>query len=118
MVAAACARAVLPASQNIGHQRHHPSNDSERADRKLDAGLEHCAFRGRGAGNRVVAVSEEEFLMRFPALVLLAISTAFGEPRIDNVLVKMVPPAATSLVGAHMDQIRNTEFYRKLLERQ
>jgi hypothetical protein len=65
-----------------------------------------------------VAVSEEEFLMRLPALFLLAISTAFGEPRIDNVLVKMVPPGATSLVGAHMDQIKNTEFYRKMLERQ
>jgi hypothetical protein len=43
---------------------------------------------------------------------------AMAQPRIDNVLVKMVPPGSTSLVSARMDQIKSTEFYRKLLEQQ
>ena len=38
-----------------------------------------------------------------------------AQPRIDNVLQHMVPPASTSLVGAHMDQIKQTEIYKKLM---
>jgi hypothetical protein len=49
-------------------------------------------------------------------LLTLAGSTVAGgtlaaQPRIDNVLEKMTPPGATSLVGARMDEIRNTDFY-------
>jgi hypothetical protein len=56
--------------------------------------------------------------MRSTALFLLALPMAFGQPRIDNVLVKMAPPGAASLVGARMDQIKSTDFYRKIMERQ
>jgi hypothetical protein len=48
------------------------------------------------------------------ALFLLAAGTLFAQPRIDNVLVRMVPPGATSLVGARMDEIRNSPFYNEL----
>lgn len=54
--------------------------------------------------------------MRFSALLLLVPAIVAAQPRIDNVLVKMVPPGATSLVGARMDLVKTTEFYRKLLE--
>ncbi len=42
-------------------------------------------------------------------------SSAPAQPPVDNVLEKMVPPGATSLVGARMDRIKQTEFYRKLV---
>ncbi|HXE64133.1 MAG TPA: hypothetical protein VN519_11370 [Bryobacteraceae bacterium] len=38
-----------------------------------------------------------------------------AQPRIDNVLEKMVPPGATSLVGARMDLIKQTAIYRKMI---
>jgi hypothetical protein len=43
---------------------------------------------------------------------------ASAQPRVDNVLERMVPPGATSLVGAHMDQIKQTEIYRKMVAAQ
>jgi hypothetical protein len=49
------------------------------------------------------------------ALAAVAISTAQAAPRIDNVLIRMVPPGATSLVGAHMDQVIASDLYRKLI---
>lgn len=62
--------------------------------------------------------------MRLASFVLLAAAALvppgaalFAQPRIDNVLVRMVPPGSTSLVGARMDQLRATDFYRKLVER-
>jgi hypothetical protein len=45
-------------------------------------------------------------------------SVVSAQPRVDNVLVKMVPPGATSLVGTHMDLLKQTEMYRKLLASQ
>jgi len=45
-------------------------------------------------------------------------SVALAQPPVDNVLERMVPPGSTSLVGARMDQIRQTDFYRKLLAAQ
>lgn len=56
--------------------------------------------------------------MRMPMLLVAVAAAASAQPRVDNVLVKMVPPGATSLVGARMDQIKSTEFYKKLLEQQ
>ncbi|MEP6715472.1 MAG: hypothetical protein ABJC09_07840 [Terriglobia bacterium] len=56
--------------------------------------------------------------MRRTVLILLAAGAAFAQPPVDNVLVKMVPPGTTSLVGAHMNRIEATEFYRKLVEQQ
>jgi len=47
--------------------------------------------------------------MRSVALVLLFAFGAAAEPRIDNVLVKMVPPGTTSLVGALMDVLKTTD---------
>jgi hypothetical protein len=52
-------------------------------------------------------------------IIGFAIASALAaQPRIDNVLEKMVPPSATGIVGAHMDQIKQTEMYRKLLAMQ
>jgi hypothetical protein len=50
------------------------------------------------------------------AIVFAMAAMAWAEPRVDNVLIRMVPPDTTSLVGAHVDQIRTTSVYRKLLE--
>jgi hypothetical protein len=55
--------------------------------------------------------------VRSTVLFLLA-TAAFAQPRVDNVLVKMVPPGATSLVSARMDQIKMTALYQKMLEQQ
>ncbi len=52
---------------------------------------------------------------------LLALATASAvsaAPRIDNVLIRMVPPGATSLVGAHMDQLLAADLYQKLTAQQ
>ncbi|MDP9171460.1 MAG: hypothetical protein M3N54_12640 [Acidobacteriota bacterium] len=56
--------------------------------------------------------------MRLPFLMLVAAGVACAQPHVDNVLMKMVPPGTTSLVSAHMDQIKATDFYRKLVEQQ
>lgn len=55
--------------------------------------------------------------MKVIAGLLLAFA-AMAQPRIDNVLIRMVPPGVTSLAGAQMDRIKTTEFYRKLSEQQ
>lgn len=52
-------------------------------------------------------------MIRSAVLMFAAASFAAAAPVIDNVLERMVPPASTSLVGAHMDQIKQTDFYRK-----
>jgi len=49
------------------------------------------------------------------AFFLLLAATLSAQPRLDNVLGKMVPPGATSLVGAHMDLIKQASMYQKLL---
>ncbi len=51
-------------------------------------------------------------------LLLFAATTLFAQPRIDNVLLRMVPPGSTSLVGANMERMKATAFYRKLVEQQ
>lgn len=50
------------------------------------------------------------------AFILLVAATAAAQPKVDNVLVRMVPPGSTALSGAHMDQIKATEFYKRLVE--
>ncbi len=42
-------------------------------------------------------------------------SAALAQPRVDNVLERMVPSGATSLVGARMDQIKQTDLYRRMV---
>jgi hypothetical protein len=59
-------------------------------------------------------ISKEKLLKTFLPLFLAAVAAA--QPRVDNVLVRMVPPGSQSLAGAHMDQIKTTDFYRKLVE--
>ena len=49
-------------------------------------------------------------------LLLFAATTLFAQPRIDNVLIRMVPPGSTSLVGVNMERMKATAFYRKLVE--
>ncbi len=53
--------------------------------------------------------------MRAALVPLFVAASLSAQPRIDNVLEKMVPPGATSLVGAHMDQIKQTDMYRRLV---
>ncbi len=51
----------------------------------------------------------------------LAFATAgllAATPRVDNVIEKMTPPDATSLVGARMDGLKATDLYRRLIEAQ
>jgi hypothetical protein len=55
--------------------------------------------------------------MRLFPLALIATSL-FAQPRIDNVLLRMVPPGATSLVGARVSEIRDTAFYRDIVQQQ
>lgn len=52
------------------------------------------------------------------AIFCVAIGTASAQPRVDNVLIRMVPPGTTSLVGVHMDQVKQTEIYKKMLASQ
>ena len=56
--------------------------------------------------------------MRVFGLPLLVPLVALAQPRVDNVLIKMAPPGTTSLVGAHMDQIKSTELYKRLIATQ
>jgi hypothetical protein len=67
-----------------------------------------------------MAVSAKKFLMRiaFSAALCVAATSAWAQPRVDNVLERMVPPGTTSLVGVHMEDIKQTEMYRKLLASQ
>jgi len=54
--------------------------------------------------------------LRTILFMFLTTAVATAQPRVDNVLVRMVPSGAQSLAGAHMDQIKTTDFYRKLIE--
>lgn len=59
--------------------------------------------------------------MKWTVLALVSagcVQLCSAQPRIDNVLVRMVPPGATSLVGAHMDLIKQTEIYKKMVSTQ
>lgn len=55
--------------------------------------------------------------MRFQlCCVLFAFSAiASAQPRVDNVLERMVPPGTTSLIGAQMEQLKQSAIYRKLV---
>ncbi len=56
--------------------------------------------------------------MRLAGFLWAFSSIALAQPPVDNVLERMVPPGATSLVGARMDRIKQTDFYGKLLAAQ
>lgn len=56
--------------------------------------------------------------MRAVLLILTLAAAATATPRVDNVLEKMVPPGTTSLVGARMDLLKTTLFYRNILAAQ
>jgi hypothetical protein len=62
-----------------------------------------------------MAFSAEKFLMMRTALLLVCAGVLSAQPRIDNVLGKMVPPGATTLVGARMDLIKQTAIYKRML---
>lgn len=53
--------------------------------------------------------------MRLALLLLLLAGLCTADPKFDNVLIRMVPPGSISLVGAHMDAIRQTDLYRRML---
>jgi hypothetical protein len=57
-------------------------------------------------------------LQRVSAALLVCATFGIGAPRVDNVLEKMTPPDATSLVGARMDALKATDLYRKLMAAQ
>jgi len=57
--------------------------------------------------------------MRFAlVLSLFAAGVVHSAPRIDNVLLRMVPPGSTALVGVHMDQVLASDLYQKLIAQQ
>ena len=56
--------------------------------------------------------------MRTLPFLLLAAAVAQAAPRIDNVLLRMVPPGTTGLVGAHMDQLEASDLFQKLTAQQ
>src|SRR4051812_43604894 len=60
-------------------------------------------------------VRDVQFTMLLITLLLVIAPVAFGQMRVDNVLVRMVPPVSTALVGVHMDQVRQTALSGKLL---
>lgn len=53
--------------------------------------------------------------MRAALLLFLFAGLSLADPTIDNVLIRMVPPGSTSLVGAHMEAIRQTDLYRRMV---
>jgi hypothetical protein len=67
-----------------------------------------------------MAVSAEKLLKGIPGVfaVLFAVGVVHAQPRVDNVLERMVPPGTMSLVGVHMDQIKQTEIYKKMMASQ
>jgi hypothetical protein len=60
--------------------------------------------------------------MRAAAFLMLAsvefATTVAAQPLVDNVLQRMIPPGSTSVVGARMALIKQTDFYRKLIAAQ
>ena len=52
--------------------------------------------------------------MRTLVLLLTFVALMSAAPRVDNVLEKMVPPGATALMGVHLDQVKQTEMFRRL----
>ena len=55
---------------------------------------------------------------RMSIVALVFVSIAAAQPRVDNVLERMVPPGSTGLVGARMDLIKQTEIYKKMVATQ
>ena len=81
--------------------------------------MEHGDLRGGGAGFRNLALQPEDLLIRVNVIragIFLLTVSAFAQPRIDNVLARMVPPATTSLVGVRMNEIKDTAFYREIMQ--
>ena len=119
MVAQRGPRALLRAAQNGGDQCHHPAHDSQRTDRELDARLEHRDLRRGSVDYRALVISQKDVLMlsKLPAIFLVA-ALAGAAPRVDNVLEKMVPADANSIVGGRMDAIKGTSLYQKLMAAQ
>jgi hypothetical protein len=52
------------------------------------------------------------------ALMLLLSSMATAAPRVDNVLIRMVPAAPTALVGVHMQELEASDTFHRLLPSQ
>jgi hypothetical protein len=55
------------------------------------------------------------FLMRVLTLGLLVVASAAGQIHPDDVLLRMAPAGTVSLVGARMDELKNTPLYQKLV---
>ena len=55
---------------------------------------------------------------RLSITTILIAGFAWAAPRVDNVLEKMTPPDATSMVGAHMEALKATDLYKKLIAAQ
>lgn len=56
-------------------------------------------------------------LSKLPAILFTA-TMAWAAPRVDNVLEKMIPADAVSVVGGRMDVIKATNLYQKLVAAQ
>src|SRR5258708_2518010 len=108
---------LLCPAQDVRNQPDHLAPDFARAHRQLDAGLEHGHVRRRGSRTRFVAFSAEDVLMRLLLLAVFA-TLAWAQPHVDNVLVRMVPPGTTALVGAQIQALIATPIYRSLMDKQ
>ncbi len=50
------------------------------------------------------------------AVILFALPfLAPAQPRVDKVLAEMTPPGSTTLVGIHVDEVSQTDFYKRLM---
>lgn len=54
----------------------------------------------------------------FPLAFLTTLAASGQTPKVDNVLVRMVPPAATALAGAQIEAVIATPLYARLVNRQ
>ena len=49
------------------------------------------------------------------AIAFLITFGAFAEVRVDNVLIRMVPPGTESLMGGRMQELKSTALFEKLV---
>ncbi len=54
--------------------------------------------------------------MRLGLFFLLGALPISAQPPVDAVLRQMVPPASTSVLGIRMASLRNTDFYRRMMQ--
>jgi len=56
--------------------------------------------------------------MRTGFLILISSLAASAAPRVDNVLIRMVPPGSTALLVLHMKDLQQTDVFRQMMTSQ